>query len=140
MLRQLTGRNERCLILGAGILEGMSLGPFRAILAHEYGHLSNQDTAGGGFALAVRRSLHTMAENLAARGAAGWYNPAWLFLNGFYSIFLRISQGASRLQEVLADRWAALSYGAQAFEEGLRHAITQSIRFEAHARLHSTKL
>jgi hypothetical protein len=131
ILRQLAGRNERCLILGVGVLEGMRLGPFKAILAHEYGHLSNQDTAGGGFALAVRRSLVAMAHGLAATGAAAWYNPAWLFLNGFYRVFLRISQGASRLQEILADRWAASIYGAIAFEQGLRHVIERSIRFEA---------
>ena len=133
ILRQLSGRNERCLILGVGVLDGMRVGPFKAILAHEYGHLSNQDTAGGGFALAVRRSLVTMAHGLAASGAAAWYNPAWLFLNVFYRIFLRISQGASRLQEVLADRWAAAIYGATAFEQGLRHVIERSIYFDAFA-------
>jgi Zn-dependent protease with chaperone function len=123
---------ERCLILGAGVLEGMRLGPLKAVLAHEYGHFSNRDTAGGGFALAVRRSLVVMGQTLARRGAA-WYNPAWLFVNGFYRIFLRISQGASRLQEVLADRWAALLYGSRAFEQGLRHVVEQSVRFDAHA-------
>jgi peptidase M48-like protein len=132
MLRQLTRRSARCLILGVGVLDGMRVGPFKAILAHEFGHLSNQDTAGGGFALAVRRSLITMAHHLAASGAAAWYNPAWLFLNGFYRLFLRISQGASRLQEVLADRWAGSIYGAEAFEQGLRHVIERSVRFDAY--------
>jgi tetratricopeptide (TPR) repeat protein len=134
MLKQLTGRSERCLILGVGVLEGMKLSWFKAVLAHEYGHFSNQDTAGGGFAIAVRRSLMTMAESLAQGGAATWYNPAWLFINGFYRVFLRISQGASRLQEVLADRWAAYAYGAEAFEQGLTHVIRQSIRFDFHAQ------
>jgi Zn-dependent protease with chaperone function len=134
MLRQLGGRTERCLILGAGVLEGMRLGPFRAVLAHEYGHFSNRDTAGGGFALAVRMSAVSLARNLAASGAADRYNPAWLFVNGFHRLFLRISQGASRLQEVLADRWAAILYGAQAFEDGLRHVIDRSVRFDAHVR------
>jgi Zn-dependent protease with chaperone function len=133
MLRQLRGRTERCLILGVGVLEGMKLGAFKAILAHEYGHFSNQDTAGGGFALAVRRSLFTMGQHLAEGGAATWYNPAWLFFQGFFRVFLRISQGASRLQEVLADRWAAFTYGAAAFEQGLRHVIERSIYFGAHA-------
>lgn len=134
MLKQLTGKSERCLILGVGVLEGMKLSWFKAVLAHEYGHFSNKDTAGGGFAIAVRRSLMTMAESLAQGGAAAWYNPAWLFINGFYRVFLRISQGASRLQEVLADRWAAFAYGAQAFEEGLTHVIRQSVRFDFHAQ------
>ena len=130
---QLRGHPERCLILGVGALEGMKLRPFRAVLAHEYGHFSNRDTAGGGFALTVRRSLVTAAVHLAHGGAATWFNPAWLFVNGFYRLFLRVSQGASRLQEVLADRWAAFSYGACAFKEGLRHIIDRSIRFDAHA-------
>jgi Zn-dependent protease with chaperone function len=133
LLRQLGGQTERCLILGVGVLDGLELGSFKAILAHEYGHFSNQDTAGGGFALAVRRSLVTMARHLVVGGAATWYNPAWWFVNGFHRVFLRISQGASRLQEVLADRWAAFTYGAAAFERGLRHVIERSVYFDAHA-------
>jgi len=133
MLKQLRGASERCLILGIGVLDGLAIGPFKAILAHEYGHFSNHDTAGGGFALGVRRSLLTMARHLAESGAARWYNPAWLFVSGFYRVFLRISQGASRLQEFLADRWAAFTYGSAAFERGLRHVVERSIRFNAHA-------
>ena len=121
-------------ILGVGALDGLQLGPFQAVLAHEYGHFSNRDTAGGGLALSVRRSVMSLATNLAGSGAAGWYNPAWLFVNGFYRIFLRISQGASRLQEHLADRWAAVLYGAQSFEDGLRHVVERSIRFDFHAQ------
>ena len=135
LLRQLTGRTERCLVLGAGVLDGFSIGAFKAVLAHEYGHFHNEDTAGGGFALAVRRSVFTMALSLAQGGAAGWYNPAWLFVSGFHKIFLRISQGASRLQEVLADRWAAFAYGAEAFTQGLKHVIERSIRFDVHTQV-----
>jgi Zn-dependent protease with chaperone function len=130
-LRKLQGRGERCLILGLGVLEGMKVGGWKAILAHEYGHFVNRDTAGGGMALAVRRSILTMAISMARGGAAGWYNPAWWFVRGFDAAFMRVSQGASRLQEVLADRWAALSYGAPAFRDGLTHVITASVRFEA---------
>ncbi len=132
--KQTLGRTERCLILGLGVLDGMKLRPFRAILAHEYGHFSNRDTAGGGLALAVRRSLLTMAQRLAEGGAAAWYNPAWLFVSGFYKLFLRISQGASRLQEILADRWAALGYGSKAFEAGLLHVIRRDLEFHTHVQ------
>jgi Zn-dependent protease with chaperone function len=132
-LKQLRGSSERCLILGVAVLDGMKLGPFKAILAHEYGHFSNRDTAGGGFALGVRRSLRTTALHLAQHGAAAWYNPAWLFVIGFQRTFLRVSQGASRLQEILADRWAAFAYGSAAFERGLNHVIDRSIRFDAYA-------
>ena len=130
--RQLTGATERSLILGIGVLDNLQLKPLKAVLTHEYGHFSNRDTAGGSFALAVRRSLTSLAFALAHGGAAAWYNPVWLFVRGFHNLFLRISQGASRLQEVLADRWAATLYGGQAFEDGLRHVIDRSVRFGAH--------
>ncbi|HSP17534.1 MAG TPA: M48 family metalloprotease [Thermoanaerobaculia bacterium] len=126
------GRRERCLILGIAAIDGMKVRPLKAVLGHEYGHFSNRDTAGGAFALAVRSSLHATAYGLATGGAAAWFNPAWLFVNGFNRVFLRISEGASRLQEVLADRWAVFAYGADAFEQGLRHVIESSVRFDAH--------
>lgn len=134
LARQLRGAQERCLILGVAVLEGFQVGDFKAVLAHEYGHFSNADTAGGGFAIAVRRSLMTLAINLARGGAATWYNPAWWFVSGFYRVFLRISQGASRLQEVLADRWAAFTYGSERFVRGLKHVIERSVRFDAHVQ------
>lgn len=54
--RQLGGHSERCLVLGVAVLDGMTLGQLRSVLAHEYGHFSNRDTAGGGLGLSVRRS------------------------------------------------------------------------------------
>lgn len=131
--KQLRGGGERCLILGLAALDRMRLSELKSILAHEYGHFRNEDSAGGGLALAVRRSLHTMADGLAEAGTATRWNPAWLFLNGFFRIFLRISHGASRLQEVLADQWAALSYGSAAFESGLRHVVAADVRFGSNA-------
>jgi Zn-dependent protease with chaperone function len=132
LVRQLRGRSERCLVLGAAVLDGMRVRELKAILAHEYGHFHNEDTAGGGFALAVRRSLMTMAVHLVRGGAASNLNPAWWFVKGFHSVFLRVSQGASRLQEMLADRWAAFAYGSDAFARGLAHVVSRSVRFDAH--------
>jgi Zn-dependent protease with chaperone function len=110
----------------------MRVRELKAILAHEYGHFRNEDTAGGGFALAVRRSILTMAIHLAQKGVASPFNPAWWFVRGFHALFLRVSQGASRLQEVLADRWAAFAYGSDAFARGLTHVVERSIGFDAH--------
>ena len=129
-LDHLRHRGERCLLLGLGVLDGMTVSELKGVLAHEYGHLSNRDTAGGALALQVRRSIVASAEGLARGGAAVWYNPAWLFLNLFYRLYLRISQGASRLQEVLADRWAVLAYGKKPFSDGLRHAVRRGIEFD----------
>jgi Zn-dependent protease with chaperone function len=125
-------RNERCLVLGVAALDGLRVRPLKSILGHEYGHFTNRDTAGGTFALAVRRSLAFTAAGMEAGGADTWYNPAWWFVDTFHSLFMRISQGASRLREVLADRWAVFAYGADAFEEGLRHVVTRGVLFDMH--------
>ncbi len=127
---RLRGYGQRCLILGLGALPNMTQGQLAAILAHEYGHFSNRDTAGGNLAGQVRASMYHMAYRLATRGLAVWYNPAWLFVNGFNRVFLRITLGASRLQEILADRYAALAYGVPNFVDGLTRVVWQSLAFD----------
>jgi Zn-dependent protease with chaperone function len=139
LLEKLRDRGQRCLIVGLGALPGMSQAWFRAILAHEFGHFSGRDTAGGNLARRVRLAIHHMAFTLAVNGQARWHNPAWLFVSGYNRIFLRITLGASRLQEILADRTAALAYGAQNLSDGLKHIIRQAAAFDASVN-HQVKL
>lgn len=129
---RLRGQTQRCMILGVGVLEGLSCLEVRSILAHEYGHYRNEDTAGGSFALSVRQSFLTLAQALAEGGAAGWHNPALGFVRGFEQLFLRVSQGASRLQEILADRWAIFAYGSAAFVRSEEKLTARAMRFDAH--------
>jgi hypothetical protein len=70
---------------------------------------------------------------MRAAGQATYINAAFHFLRIYNFIFRRISHGATRLQEILADRVAAQIYGAPAFENGLTHVIRRSIEFEAAA-------
>ncbi len=132
--QKLRGLGQRCLVVGLGALPGMSQGQLQAILAHEYGHFSHRDTAGGNLVRQVHASLHRMAYGLATSGQARWYNPAWLFVNGYNRVFLRVTLGASRLQEILADRYAAMAFGAQSLIDGLRHMIRQSLVFDLKAK------
>jgi Zn-dependent protease with chaperone function len=125
----LRNQGQRYLILGMGALSGLTQGQLRAILAHEYGHFSNRDTAGGNLAQLVQRSLYNIARNLSSSGLATWYNPAWWFVNIYNRIFLRITLGASRLQEILADRFAALAYGKHNLAGGLEQLIRQDLTF-----------
>ena len=123
-------RARRTLILGVGVLNDFDQTAFRAVLAHEYGHFSHRDTAGGDVALRVQRDIINFATAMIVAGQAVWWNIAFLFLRVYHFIFRRITYGASRLQEVLADRLAVLNYGANAFEEGLKHVIRRSVEFE----------
>ena len=130
LVQKLRGQGKRALLLGLGVLNGMRQGQLKSILAHEYGHFSANDTAGGELAYRVQRSMHSIAVGLINSGQANGLNPTWLFIAGFYKLFLRITLGASRLQEILADRFALAAYGARNFCEGLRHIVRQTITFD----------
>lgn len=122
---------QRTLLMGVGLVPGFHQNSFRAVLAHEFGHLSHRDTAGGDVALRVNRDMMNFAIALAiARQTVPW-NLAFQFLRLYHFIFRRISHGATRLQEVLADRASASLFGAAAFEEGLRHVIRRDVEFRS---------
>jgi Zn-dependent protease with chaperone function len=119
-------KGRRILILGVGVLNGFRIDAFKAVLAHEYGHFAHRDTAGGDAALRVGNDMMKFAWSMAYAGQAVWWNMGFQFVRLYHFLFRRISFGASRLQEVLADRTAAIRYGGGAFEEGLRHVIRRS--------------
>lgn len=122
-------KGKRILLLGAALIPGMRLNALRAVLAHEYGHFFHRDTAGGEVALGMRYRLREFL--LALEGDGGTNAGLTAHVIIFYLfVFNRISFGASRLQEVLADRIAVSCYGAAAFREGLTHAIRRSLEFD----------
>jgi Zn-dependent protease with chaperone function len=126
---------ERILILGTGIIKDFKQDDFRAVLAHEYGHFSHRDTAGGDIALRVRNDIHKYFYALYTAGQNVWWNIAFQFLRLYNFIFRRISHGATRLQEVLADRVSAQTYGEAAFRDGLTYVIRREIEFTRYANL-----
>ena len=126
---KMSEKAERILIIGTAVLKDFDQNAFRAVLAHEYGHFSNRDTAGGDIAHRVNNDIVRVAESMIASGTATFYNLGFQFLRLFHFLFRRITHGASRLQEVLADRVAAYHFGADAFREGLRHVIRRELEF-----------
>ena len=129
--RQARGRGARELVLGVAALDGLALRPFKALLAHEYGHFRHEGNAGGDLALSVRRSLDRADAHMEENGISSSFNPAWWLVIGFRNAFLRLSQGAVRLQEILADLRAAKAYGAAELAAGLAHTTRRQVVFEA---------
>lgn len=127
---KMQNNGKRVLILGVAVLKDFRKDDFRAILAHEYGHFANRDTAGGGVAMRVQRDMTNYYIALYNSGNATWWSIAFLFLKFYHFIFTRISAGATRLQEVLADRIAAETYGTQSFCNGLTFVVRRSIEFD----------
>jgi Zn-dependent protease with chaperone function len=122
-------KSKRILILGTGVLKDFKVNDFKAVLAHEYGHFSHRDTAGGAVAMRVRNDMHKYSYALYLSGQTVWWNLAYLFLRAYDFIFRKISNGSTRLQEILADRIAAQTYGAQSFQNGLTYVIRRNIEF-----------
>jgi Zn-dependent protease with chaperone function len=138
LLQRLSNRGMRELILGLGALNGLSQGQLRSILAHEYAHFSNRDTAGGRMAGQVVYSMQTIGGGIV-NGGGGDLNPAMWFIRAYYQIFLRLTLGASRLQEILADRAAVLAYGAHTAVGGLKTIIRRALEFSAQINLEVPK-
>jgi len=124
---------KRVLILGIGVLDDFKQTDFCAVLAHEYGHFANRDTAGGDVALRVRNDMTKYFYALYAQGQNVWWNIAFHFLRLYNFIFRRISHGSTRLQEVLADDVAARTFGKLAFQNGLTYVIRRDIEFNMFA-------
>jgi hypothetical protein len=120
---------RRILIIGGGVLNDFEQTGFRAVLAHEYGHFSHRDTAGGDIAIRVNADMMKFAHAMILSGQNVWWNIAFHFLRIYHFIFRRISHGATRLQEVMADRVAASMYGSKAFEQGLTHVVRKAVEF-----------
>ncbi len=129
-LKRRRDKARRALILGAGLLSHFKIDAFKAVLAHEYGHFRNRDTAGGDIALGVRRAMMNFADKIVARGKIRWWDISVHFLRIYHKLFTRLTFGASRLQEVLADRIAVLAYGPTSFKEGLDYVIRRSAEFD----------
>ena len=130
---RMNNRAQRILVLGAAVLTDFKKDDLRCVLAHEYGHFAHRDTAGGDIALRVRNDIFKFCIAMVNAGQNTRLNIAFHFLRLYDFLFRRISHGATRLQEVLADRVAAQAYGPIAFQGGLTHVIRQNILFHAHA-------
>jgi len=111
-------------------LEDLRQNAFRAVLAHEYGHFLHRDTAGGAMALRVQQDMGRFAEALVQAEQNQFWNIGYLFVCFYYFIFRRLSHGATRLQEIQADRVAVRTCGPEEFIAGLNHVVRRSVEFD----------
>ncbi|MGQ7945353.1 M48 family metalloprotease [Flavobacterium sp. WC2509] len=130
---KINDEGKRILILGTAVLKNFKKGDFKAVLAHEYGHFTHRDTAGGEVAFRVQNDITKYFIALYNAQQNTIWNVAFHFLRLYNFIFQNISHGASRLQEVLADRVAAETFGTPAFVNGLTHVIKRQIEFGKYA-------
>lgn len=111
-------------------MKGLTRMQLKALLAHELVHLNISDYQADLLAHHVILKVNSFMKSLDAGGMNIIFNPLWLFLKSFYPILMQISQGASRIEEIMADRIAVLNYGIKSFIQGFRQIIRRYIEFE----------
>jgi Zn-dependent protease with chaperone function len=118
---------ERVLNIGLGALVGLDQTAFAAILCHELGHYRGGDTSAS---MSARRATENMIQ-LSHKLHKGFFSVilVW-FLKNVWWVHSRVTMGAQRIQETLADRIAAQHFGAEAFERGLSHVYRRDLEFK----------
>jgi Zn-dependent protease with chaperone function len=107
------GWQRNYLVVGLPLLQALTPEQFRAVLAHELGHLSGNHSRFSGWIYRVRRTWTVLLERLEAqrhwgagvfRGFLRWYAP---YFNAY-------SFALARADEYVADRAAVDAAGAEA--------------------------
>ena len=105
---------RRRLYVGLPLLQTMTVGQMRAVLAHELGHYSERHTR---LSVPAYRGRLVIAHTLDRIGPN---NPAgWLFL-AYARLYLLVDRAGSRRQELEADLASARAAGADAAVSALR--------------------
>ena len=112
------GWHRNYLVLGLPLLQGISVDEFRAILAHEFAHLSGSHGKFGAWIYRLRRTWEQIFEQMQKQGQGGGWVLA-KFLRWFWPRFNARAFVLSRVQEYEADALAAAVTTPQALATGL---------------------
>lgn len=112
------GWQKNYLAVGLPMMQALSPDQFRAVLAHEFGHLSGAHSRFAGWVYRLRRTWYELMEKLETEQRFGTFILKWFFqwyapLFGAYSFVL------ARGNEYEADRCSAELVGAPVAAEGL---------------------
>jgi Zn-dependent protease with chaperone function len=105
------GWYENWLMIGLPMLEALSLEEFRAVLAHELGHLSRAHGSFGSWIYRIRMAWMRLMSQLESTHRVGYRIFNW-FLSRWAPYFNAYSFVLAREQEYEADRQAARLTGA----------------------------
>lgn len=98
------GWHRNYLILGLPLLEALSEQQFKAVLAHELGHLSGRHGRFGSWIYRVRRTWGQIMAELEKKKSAVLFKS---FLNWYGPFFNAYTFTLARANEYEADRWSA---------------------------------
>ena len=112
------GWQENYLILGLPLMQALSPGQFRAVVAHELGHLSGNDHRFSGWVYRIRKILFDVAEKFQKEERGVFFLFKWFF-SWYGPFFNAYSFVLARAHEYEADRCAVDLAGANNKAEAL---------------------
>ncbi|WP_155749496.1 M48 family metallopeptidase [Scytonema sp. UIC 10036] len=115
----LLGWQQNYLIIGLPLMLALTTEQFRAVLAHELGHLSGNHSRFAGWIYRQRLTWYRIAEGLGAGGNETSWFIFERFLKWYVPFFNAYSFVLARMDEYEADRCAAELTGAKNVAEAL---------------------
>ena len=107
--------SRRVMGIGLPLLEVLTVGELRAVIAHEFGHFVGGDTRLGPWIYKTRAAIGRTLESLSEHSSVLGKPFEWYGLG-----FLRVTHAVSRQQEYVADAVAARTAGLDAARGALR--------------------
>lgn len=104
--------SRRFLVLGVPMLAAMATEQFRAILTHEFGHLSRKHGRFGAWVYRARLSWHSLMM-YTKRSRRYILKMLWEYLGWYFPILMSNTFVLARRQEYEADQYAAQLVGAE---------------------------
>lgn len=118
----LLGWQQNYLIIGLPLMLALTTEQFRAVLAHELGHLSGNHSRFGGWIYRQRLTWYRIAEGLGEGGNETSWFIFKRFLKWYVPFFNAYSFVLARMDEYEADRCAVELTGAKNVAEALINA------------------
>ena len=113
----------RVMGIGVGLLGVDSVSQLEATVAHEFGHFAGGDTRLGGLVYRTRAAIGRVLESLED----GWLSRPFAW---YGKLFMAVSHGVSRQQELLADRAGVEVAGREAHVTGLEREARGAVLFD----------
>lgn len=117
---------KRVMGVGLPLLSILSASQFRAVLAHEFGHYYSGDTKLGPWIYSTRAAISRTIRRLSEKGHDFLRVP----FREYGTLFLRVTQKISRMQEYRADELAAEYAGGKALVSGLKTTYAGSVGYD----------
>ena len=105
-------RGRRTLAIGAPLLDALDVSQLRAVLGHELGHFAGGDTKSGPIVYRTAQVVQRLARSLKGGLLSRMFVRLWHFQH-------RVTAGARRRQELIADRASVAVAGRQSTVDAL---------------------